>query len=137
MHLHVDVLFLFGDTACLLLFNAELYCLKNRVPKEMSDSTAPETRSVRVRRMIQDVETALQTQTAAQVSAQFAEYQTEFPRIFEMLLTRTYNRDLMAMMIDQYERVERGTKSQHDASVAVGTVLVDKIVKPQLKTPPK
>ncbi len=103
----------------------------------MSDSTAPETRSVRVRRMIQDVETALQTQTAAQVSAQFAEYQTEFPRIFEMLLTRTYNRDLMAMMIDQYERVERGTKSQHDASVAVGTVLVDKIVKPQLKTPPK
>jgi hypothetical protein len=101
------------------------------------ESAAPETRSVRVRRMIQDVETALQTQTAAQVSAQFAEYQTEFPRIFEMLLTRTYNRDLMAMMIDQYERVERGTKSQHDASVAVGTVLVDKIVKPQLKTPPK
>ena len=102
----------------------------------MSDE-APEKRSVRVRRMIQEVEAALQTQTAAQVSAQFAEYQTEFPRIFEMLLTRTYNRELMAMMIDQYERVERGTKSQHDASVAVGTVLVDKIVKPQLKTASK
>jgi hypothetical protein len=39
----------------------------------------------------------------------------------------------MAMMIDQFERVERGSKSQHDASVAVGTVLVDTIVKPQLK----
>lgn len=92
-----------------------------------------EKRSVRVRRMIQEVETALQTQTPVQVSAQFADYQKEFPRIFEMLLTRTYNRDLMTMMIDQYERVERGSKSQHDASVAVGTVLVDTIVKPQLK----
>jgi hypothetical protein len=98
----------------------------------MSDSTQ-EKRSVRVRRMIQEVEAALQTQTPAQVSAQFAEYQKEFPRIFEMVLTRTYNRELMTMMIEQYERVERGTKSQHDASVAVGTVLVDTIVKPQLK----
>lgn len=102
----------------------------------MSDNSQqpqPEKRSVRVRRMIQEVEVALQTQTPAQVSAQFADYQKEFPRIFEMLLTRTYNRDLMAMMIDQFERVERGSKSQHDASVAVGTVLVDTIVKPQLK----
>jgi hypothetical protein len=100
----------------------------------MSES---EKRSVRVRRLIQEVEAALQTQTAAQVCAQFAEYQKEFPRIFEMVLSRTYNRDLMAMMIEQFERVERGSTSQHDASVAVGTVLVDKIVKPQLGTTPK
>jgi AraC-like DNA-binding protein len=99
----------------------------------MSDSNTEEKRSVRVRRMIQEVEAALQTQTPAQVSSQFADYQKEFPRIFEMLLTRTYNRAIMEVMIDQYERVERGTKSQHDASVAVGTVLVDTIVKPQLK----
>jgi hypothetical protein len=92
-----------------------------------------EKRSVRVRRMIQEVELALQTQTPAQVSSQFADYQKEFPKLFEMVLTRTYNRDIMTMMIDQFERVERGTKSQHDASVAVGTVLVDTIVKPQLK----
>jgi hypothetical protein len=37
------------------------------------------------------------------------------------------------MMVDQLERVERGSVSQHNASVAVGTVLVDRIVKPQLK----
>ncbi len=92
-----------------------------------------EKRSVRVRRMIQEVEYALESQTPAQVSAQFADYQKEFPKLFEMVLTRTYNRDIMAMMIDQFERVERGSKSQHDASVAVGTVLVDRIVKPQLK----
>ncbi len=37
------------------------------------------------------------------------------------------------MMLHQLERVERGAASQHDASVAVGTVLVDEIVKPQLR----
>jgi len=91
------------------------------------------SRSVRVRQMILDVEEALAKETPAQVSSRFAEYQKEFPKIFEMLLTRTYTRDILAMMIDQLERVERGTVSQHNASVAVGTVLVDRIVKPQLK----
>lgn len=96
-------------------------------------STETEKRSLRVRRMIQEVESALQTQTPLQVSTQFAEWQTEFPKIFEMLLTRNYDREILNMMLAQFEKVERGSKSQHDASVSVGTVLVDKIVKPQLK----
>ena len=83
--------------------------------------------------MIEEVEVALGTQTPAQVSTGFAEYQKEFPKIFEMLLRRDYNRGFMEMMLNQLERVERGSTSQHDASVAVGTVLVDQIVKPQLR----
>jgi hypothetical protein len=98
----------------------------------MSDS-ATERKSVRARRMVVEVEAALSTQTPAQVSSQFAEYQKEFPRIFEMLLTRTYRREFLEMMFQQLERMERGATSQHDASVAVGTVLVDEIVKPQLR----
>jgi hypothetical protein len=89
-------------------------------------------KSQRVRNYIQQVEEALTTQTAAQVSSQFADFQKQFPKIFEMVLTRTYPRDLMAMMLDNLDKMERGTRSQHDASVAVGTVLVDRIVKPQL-----
>lgn len=101
----------------------------------MSDTVAEtivEPRSVRVQRMIEEVEHALETQTSAQVSTQYAEWQKEFPKIFEMVLARTYDRDIMRRMIEQFERVERGNKSQHDASVAVGTLLVDRIVKPQL-----
>ena len=95
-----------------------------------------EPRSVRVRRMIVDVEKALETQTPAQISAaeEFAEYQKEFPKLFEMLVARTYKRDYMTVMIEQLERMERGATSQHDASVAVGTMLVDRIVKPQLRS---
>ena len=96
-------------------------------------SSGDERKSVRARRMVVEVEAALATQTPAQVSTQFADYQKEFPRIFEMLLTRSYRREFLDMMLSQLERMERGAVSQHEASVAVGTVLVDEIVKPQLR----
>ena len=99
----------------------------------MSDSLP---RSQLVRRYIAEVEEALQTQTPAQVSAHFAEFQKEFPKIFEIVLTRTYRKDIMSVLLDNLDRMERGSRSQHDASVAVGTVLVDRIVKPQLKGTP-
>lgn len=97
------------------------------------DVSGAESRSVRVRRMVREVEEALETETAAQVTAQFAEFQTEFPKIFEMVLTRTYPRDILEMMLKQLEKMETGSMSQHNASVAVGGVLVDRFVKPQLE----
>jgi hypothetical protein len=91
-----------------------------------------EPKSVRARRMIEEVTAALTTESPAQVSAQFSDYQKEFPRIFAMLLTRTYPADMLEMMLQQLESVEDGRTSQHNASVHVGTVLVDQFVKPQL-----
>lgn len=91
-----------------------------------------EPRSQKVRRLVTEVEEALRSQTAAQVCANFAEFQTEFPKIFEMVLTRTYPRDVLDMMLRQLEKMEGGSMSQHNASVAVGGVLVDRFVKPQL-----
>ncbi len=96
-----------------------------------------QTRSQKVRAWVQEVETALRTQTAAQVSAEFADFQAECPRIFEMVLTRTYPRDILEMMLKQLEKMEAGAMSQHNASVAVGGVLVDRFVKPQLANVPK
>jgi hypothetical protein len=95
-----------------------------------------EPKSVRVRRMVAEVENALRTETPAQVSANFANYQTEFPRIFEMILSRTYPRDVLNMMIQNLEKMEGGRISQHNASIAVGEVLVDRFVKPQLRNNP-
>lgn len=98
-----------------------------------ADAMPIEKKSERVRRMIEEVEAALAQETPAQVSSQFGVYQKEFPRIFEMLLTRTYPRDVMDMMIVQLEKMESGNVSQHNASVHVGGVLVDRFVKPQLQ----
>ncbi len=82
--------------------------------------------------MVAEVEEALRTKTPAQVSADFAEFQAEFPRIFEMVITRSYPRDILDMMLRQLEKMEAGTTSQHNASVHVGGALVDRFVKPQL-----
>ena len=110
--------------------------MKRKLPTQM-EPPAPvinpdEKRSVRARRMIEEVEVALQTQNEATVAAQFPEWQKEFPKLFEMVLRRNYSRDILNLMLEQFEKVERGSTSQHNASVAVGTVLVDRIVKPQL-----
>ncbi len=93
---------------------------------------ATEAKSVRARRMIEEVETALRSQSPAQVSSIFPDYQKEFPKIFEMLLTRDYPTDILEMMLKHLEKIEDGRSSKHNASVAVGTVLVDRFVKPQL-----
>jgi len=92
------------------------------------------TKSARVREMILDIEEAMKTKTPAQIGAEFADYQKEFPSIFAMLLKKDYRRDILAMMVDQLDKIERGDISQHNASVNVGTILVDRIVKPQLNS---
>ena len=106
----------------------------------MSDAAVPivdaatrEKRSVRARRMIQEVDEALQTNTPLQVTTMFPEWQKEFPRLFELLLKPNYDRGILVVMLEQLERVEGSTTSQHNASVAVGSLLVDRIVKPQLR----
>jgi IS4 transposase len=95
------------------------------------------TKSARVREMILDIEDAMKTKTPAQIGAEFADYQKEFPSIFAMLLKKDYRRDILAMMVDQLDKMERGDLTQHNASVNVGTMLVDRIVKPQLKSSKK
>ena len=95
-------------------------------------TTFTEPRSSVARRMIAEVTAALAEESPAKVSSRFSDYQKEFPRIFAMLLTRSYPEDLLEMMLRQLESVEGGRTSQHNASVHVGTVLVDRYVKPDL-----
>jgi hypothetical protein len=95
------------------------------------------SKSARVREMILDIEDAMKTKTPAQIGTEFADYQKEFPSIFAMLLKKDYRRDILAMMVDQLDKMERGDVSQHNASVNVGTILVDRIVKPQLNNADK
>ncbi len=98
-----------------------------------SSGSSTEKRSAKVRRLVAEITEALKSETPAQVSARYAEFQSEFPRIFEMILKGNYPTEVLDMMLGHLERIESGSQSQHNASVAVGTVLVDTFVKPQLK----
>jgi ABC-type transporter MlaC component len=112
-------------------YGQRLYFQK-RIKRKEVRMTAP-LRSVLLRQMILDVEDAMKTKTPAQISAEFPEYQKEFPNVFAKLLEKDYRRDILAMMVDQLDKMERGLVTQHNASVAVGTVIVDRIVKPQIR----
>ena len=101
------------------------------------DVSGNEKKSVLARRMVHDVNEALKTESAAVVTSKFVEYQKEFPTLFATLLRQEYPPDVLEMMLLQLEARENGKTTQHDASVAVGTVLVDRFVKNQLKPPAK
>jgi len=83
--------------------------------------------------MISEMEDALKKDSADTVEVNFQQYKAEFTSIFGMILKGDYKKDRLEMMLKQLEKMEAGNVSQHDASVAVGTVLVEKIVKPQLR----
>jgi len=87
--------------------------------------------------MVQDVIEALKTEAPAVVASKFDEYQKEFPTLFATLLRQDYPPDVLEMMLSRLEAREDGKTTQHDASVAVGTVLVDRFVKPQMQSPAK
>ncbi len=115
--------------------SADAECLnKQHVLNDIMDvsGVAPEKKSVVARRMIAEVSEALKTQSAATVMSQFVDYQTEFPTLFATLLRPDYPRGVLEMMLSQLEAVESGKTTQHDASVAVGSVLVNQFVKPQI-----
>jgi hypothetical protein len=101
----------------------------------MSDQVKEKV-SVKVRRMIVEINEALKTKNAASVAAQFPDFENDFPAIFKILLNPNpslYPPNVLDMMLLQIEKMENGTVSQHDASVAVGSVLVEQFVKPNLK----
>jgi hypothetical protein len=58
------------------------------------------------------------------------------PRLFEMVSAPEHSEELLNAMLAQLEAVEGGRKSTHDASVHVGTMLVNSYVRPKLGMEP-
>jgi hypothetical protein len=93
-------------------------------------------KSVIARRMIQEINEAKLSMSPAVIAASFPEYQKEFPTLFSIINNpnpELYPPDVLEMMLKKLEAIEAGQTSRHDASVAVGTVLVNQFVKPNLK----
>ena len=66
--------------------------------------------------------------------------QTEYPYIFEkfpsilnIALRESYNYDRLKFMLNASAKVTSNELSERDASIQVGQILVDEIVKPMLK----
>ena len=99
----------------------------------MDASIRASQRSVAARKLVTDVKAARATgQTQEEIAMALADQIKEFPRLFAMMFDSKYSEAMLNAMLAQLEAVERGQKTTHDASVHVGTRLVNQYVRPQL-----
>jgi len=72
----------------------------------------------------------------ATIEEKYSFLSKEAPTLFKKIREKTVDDSTLTMMFRHINLVNDGTMSKHDASVAVGTVLVDRFVKPSLANPP-
>ena len=63
----------------------------------------------------------------------YADFKKEYPKIFSMCLTKDFNKVQMRFFLSKLKEIENNQTSEHDASVKIGTMLVNKYVKPHVK----
>lgn len=67
------------------------------------------------------------------IAKEFADFKLKYPTLFKKLSENNCDPKQLDMMLDKLEQVQTSRKTQYDASVEVGQVLVDKFVKPKLE----
>ena len=94
-------------------------------------------RSISAREMIRDIDAEHAKGTpAAEIEVALNHWKEKYPKLFSMVLDPGYSKAMLNAMLAQLEAVEVGKKSTHDASVMVGTVLVNSFVRPKLGMAP-
>ena len=94
-------------------------------------------RSVGARAMVEAVKAAqARGLSKEEIEVELAAQKEEYPRLFAMVLDPRHSPAMLYAMLAQLESVERGSRSTHDASVAVGTILVNSFVRPKLGMEP-
>lgn len=66
------------------------------------------------------------------VSEKFSEFENKYPTLFRKLVEEDCDQHQLNFMLSKLDQVRTGSQTQHDASVDVGQLLVDKYVKPEL-----
>ena len=59
-------------------------------------------------------------------------FKSQYPTLFEKLFDPTFDKKLLNLMLDEKTKIDSKTTTQHNASVKIGEILVDKYVKPML-----
>ena len=68
-----------------------------------------------------------------EIDAKYTKLKKEKEKIFELCKSGIMDLERLTYMINMAKQVQNNSISEHDASVKVGTRLVDEFVKPQLK----
>lgn len=101
--------------------------------KKMDEEIRVNKRSVGARQMVEAVKAAQKRGLSKEeIEKELATQKEDYPRLFAMVNDPRHSPAMLYAMLGQLEAVEKGGKSTHDASVAVGTILVNSFVRPKL-----
>jgi hypothetical protein len=70
--------------------------------------------------------------TPEEIEKELADQKAAYPRLFAMVLDPGHSEAMLNAMLAQLEAVEAGAATTHNASVVVGTMLVNSFVRPKL-----
>jgi len=71
-----------------------------------------------------------------EIESELSAWKQQYPRLFAMVLDPLHSPAMLYAMLARLEAVEAGQSSTHDASVVVGTMLVNSFVRPKLGMEP-
>ena len=63
----------------------------------------------------------------------YKEFKKDYPKIYSMCIDKDFDMNQMNYFLQKLQEVENNNSTQHDASVQIGSMLVNKYVKPELK----
>ena len=116
---------------------------KEPTPEEkaaMDASIREARRSVGARRLVTLTQAGLARgltpEAMVGADTELAALKEEYPKLFEMVCDPRCSPAMLTAMLAQLEAVEAGRKTTHDASVFVGTALVNSYVRPRLGMDP-
>ena len=105
----------------------------------MDASIREARRSVGARQLVTRVQAGLAAGRRPEelaTDAEIAPLKEEYPKLFDMVCDSRCSPAMLIAMLAQLEAVEAGRKTTHDASVFVGTALVNSFVRPRLGMAP-
>ena len=62
----------------------------------------------------------------------YKEFNEKYPTLFDKLFDPNFDKAVLKYMLNQKEKIKSNKQTEHNASIKVGTMLVDKFVKPNL-----
>lgn len=65
-------------------------------------------------------------------TTKYKEFSEKYPTLFEKLFEPNFDKAVLRYMLNQKGKMSSNKQTEHDASIKVGTMLVDKYVKPNL-----
>jgi hypothetical protein len=104
---------------------------------KMDSEIRASKRSVGARALVEAIKAAQKRGLSREeIEKELALEKESYPKLFGMVLDPKHSPAMLYAMLAQLEAVELGAKSTHDASVVVGTILVNSFVRPKLGMDP-